>query len=112
MTAPLNAVLDYPFATPPGLGEAIEVAPRIFWLRMPLPFALDHINLWLIEEADGWTQIDCGYGSSETRVLWERHFAGTLGGRPIKRIIATHCHPDHVGNAAWLGERFGCLVAM
>jgi hypothetical protein len=74
MTAPLNAVLDYPFATPPGPGEVIEVAPGIFWLRMPLPFALDHINLWLIEEDDGWTQIDCGYGTRETRALWERHF--------------------------------------
>jgi glyoxylase-like metal-dependent hydrolase (beta-lactamase superfamily II) len=79
---------------------------------MPLPFALDHINLWLIEEDDGWTQIDCGYGTRETRALWERHFTGTLRGRPINRIIATHCHPDHVGNAAWLSARFGCLVSM
>jgi glyoxylase-like metal-dependent hydrolase (beta-lactamase superfamily II) len=112
MTAPLPAILDYPFTAPPGPGEVIEVSPRIFWLRMPLPFALDHINLWLIEEADGWTQIDCGFGSDETRALWERHFADTLGGRPIARIIATHCHPDHVGNAAWLSGRFGALVAM
>ena len=67
---------------------------------MPLPFALDHINLWLIAEDDGFTLVDCGFGDAATRAVWERHFATTLAGRPIRRIIATHCHPDHVGNAA------------
>jgi glyoxylase-like metal-dependent hydrolase (beta-lactamase superfamily II) len=112
MTAPMPAVLDYPFAAPPPPGEVIEVAPRIFWLRMPLPFALDHINLWLIKEDDGYTLVDCGYGDPATRTLWEHHFATTLDRKPIRRIIATHCHPDHVGNAAWLSDRFGVGVAM
>jgi glyoxylase-like metal-dependent hydrolase (beta-lactamase superfamily II) len=108
----MPAILDYPHGTPPGPGEAIEVAPRILWVRMPLPFALDHINLWLLADDDGWTLVDCGYGSDATRVLWERHFTTTLRGLPIRRIIATHCHPDHVGNAAWLSARFGAPVAM
>lgn len=112
MTAPMPPVLDYPFAAPPAPGEAIEVAPRLLWLRMPLPFALDHINLWALADDDGWTQVDCGYGNGATRALWERHFATTLGGKPIRRIIATHCHPDHVGNAAWLSSRFDAPVAM
>ena len=84
----------------------------MLWLRMPLPFALDHINLWLLAETDGWPLIDCGYGDATTRALWEQHFATTLGGRPITRIIATHCHPDHLGNAAWLADRFECAVTM
>jgi glyoxylase-like metal-dependent hydrolase (beta-lactamase superfamily II) len=79
---------------------------------MPLPFALDHINLWLLAEPDGFALVDCGYGDDATRALWERHFATTLGGRPVLRIVATHCHPDHVGNAAWLAARFGAPVAM
>ena len=112
MTAPLPALLDYPYAGPPGPGEAVEVAPGLFWLRMPLPFALDHINLWLHAEPGGYALVDCGYGDEATRALWERHFATTLQGRPILRIIATHCHPDHVGNAAWLAARFGAPVAM
>jgi glyoxylase-like metal-dependent hydrolase (beta-lactamase superfamily II) len=112
MTAPLPALLDYPFAGPPGPGETIEVAPGLAWLRMPLPFALDHINLWLHAEPGGYALVDCGYGDAATRALWERHFATTLDGRPILRIIATHCHPDHVGNAAWLAARFGAPVAM
>jgi glyoxylase-like metal-dependent hydrolase (beta-lactamase superfamily II) len=112
MTAPLPALLDYPFAGPPAPGEAVEIAPGLLWLRMPLPFALDHINLWLLAEPGGFTLVDCGYGDGATRGLWERHFATTLGGGPILRVIGTHCHPDHVGNAAWLAARFGAPVAM
>ena len=112
MTASMPAVLDYPFAAPPDPGTVIEVAPRVFWLRMPLPFALDHINLWLLADEDGFTLVDCGFGDGATRAIWERHFATTLAVQPIRRIIATHCHPDHVGNAAWLSARFGAPVSM
>jgi glyoxylase-like metal-dependent hydrolase (beta-lactamase superfamily II) len=112
MTAPMPAVLDYPFPAPPAPGATIEVAPRIHWLRMPLPFALDHINLWLLADDDGFALVDCGYGDGPTRALWEQHFAAVLAARPLARIVATHCHPDHVGNAAWLSARTGAPVAM
>jgi len=97
---------------PPQMGDAREVAPGIRWLRMPLPFALDHINLWLIEESDGYVLVDCGYGDATTRAQWQRLFETTLAQRPIRRIVVKHCHPDHLGNAAWLAARFGCTVAM
>jgi glyoxylase-like metal-dependent hydrolase (beta-lactamase superfamily II) len=74
---------------------------------MPLPFALDHINLWLLEDGDGWTLVDTGYGVEGTRDLWERHFAGSMGGRPVKNVVVTHYHPDHVGCADWLVKRTG-----
>ena len=106
MNAALSPTLEYPVATPPAGGEAIEIAPRIHWLRMPLPFALDHINLWVLADDDGATLVDCGYGDPATRALWERHFAARLASLPIRRIIATHYHPDHLGNAAWLSRRF------
>jgi len=80
--------------------------PGLHWLRMPLPFALDHINLWLLEdEVDGiggWTAIDCGIADEPTRHAWESLFDGTFGGRPLLRAIATHFHPDHLGLADWL----------
>jgi glyoxylase-like metal-dependent hydrolase (beta-lactamase superfamily II) len=112
MNATIPSTLEFPFPAPPDGGQAREVAPGIFWLRMPLPFALDHINLWLLADGEGWTQIDSGYGDAPTRALWNAHFSTTLGARPITRVIATHYHPDHLGNAAWLSERFGCTIAM
>ena len=109
----LAGVLQYPVAAPPPPGEVQEIAAGILWLRMPLPFALDHINLWLLPEPDGGcTLVDCGYGDAPTRALWERHVAATLRTMPIRRIIATHYHPDHVGNAEWLSRRFAAPVAM
>ena len=79
---------------------------------MPLPFALNHVNLWLIEERDGYTLVDCGYGDATTRAHWQQLFVTTLQDRPLSHIVATHCHPDHLGNAAWLAAHFGCDIAM
>jgi glyoxylase-like metal-dependent hydrolase (beta-lactamase superfamily II) len=108
----MHASLEYAFDAPPPAGATIEVASGIRWLRMPLPFALDHINLWLIEEQAAWTLVDCGYGDAATRALWQSHFDATLRGRAITRIVATHYHPDHLGNAAWLAAQFAAPVAM
>ena len=112
MNAALPLRLDYPFAHPPLPGATVEVVPGVHWLRMPLSFALDHINLWLIENRDGWTLVDCGYASDETRALWERHFATLFADRPLRHIVATHYHPDHIGNAQWLCARARCTLAM
>ncbi len=95
--------LTFPFPEVPAPGSTVEVALGIHWLSMPLPFKLDHINLWLIEEEDGWTVVDTGIGNAETRALWEK----ILGKRHVKRVLLTHYHPDHAGNAAWLCERYG-----
>jgi glyoxylase-like metal-dependent hydrolase (beta-lactamase superfamily II) len=112
MTAAHPTILEYPHAAPPAPGATLEVVPGVHWLRMPLPFALDHINLWLLDEGDAWTLIDTGYGDAPTRALWERHFATTMRGLPLREIVVTHCHPDHLGNAAWLAERFASPVRM
>ena len=74
---------------------------------MPLPFALDHINLWILADGDGFTLVDTGYGVEATWSLWERHFAGVMAGRAVKNVVVTHYHPDHVGSAGWLVERTG-----
>ncbi len=103
---------DYPIAAPPAGGNTIEVAPGVHWLRMPLPFALDHINLWLLDEGDGWTLIDSGLNSEVTRQHWEQIFSRTLDARPVKRLIVTHHHPDHMGLAGWLVEKFGVRMWM
>lgn len=102
--------LKYPYKTPPEGGELIEVAPGIHWIRMPLPMTLDHINLWLLEDGDGWTIVDTGMNTDETENLWERIFERSLNGKPVKRIIVTHNHPDHMGMAGWLTERWGARL--
>lgn len=106
-----DAILTYPLAdTLPDVGATIEVAPGVRWVRMPLPFALDHVNLWLLrDELDGlqgWTIVDCGIANDATRAAWEQVFANELQGLPVLRVIATHMHPDHIGNAEWLAQRW------
>ncbi|MBM3556664.1 MAG: MBL fold metallo-hydrolase, partial [Alphaproteobacteria bacterium] len=89
-----------------------EVAPGMLWLRMPLPIALDHINLWLVADGDGWTAIDTGFKNTKIRELWDQVAATHMGGKPIKRVIVTHMHPDHVGLAGWLCEKYGAELWM
>ncbi len=98
------ASLTYPYPEVPAPGTSLEVAPGARWLSMPLPFQLDHINLWLLDDEDGWTIVDCGIANAGTRALWEKIF-DTLG--RVRRVILTHYHPDHAGNAAWICQRFG-----
>jgi glyoxylase-like metal-dependent hydrolase (beta-lactamase superfamily II) len=108
----LQAQLRYPCGDVPEPGVIKNVAPGIYWLRMPLPFQLNHINLWLIEERDGWTIVDTGINTDATRALWEKIFAHQLRGKPVIRVVATHLHPDHVGLAGWLCERWNAPLLM
>ncbi|MBN9560783.1 MAG: MBL fold metallo-hydrolase [Alphaproteobacteria bacterium] len=109
---PSNDLLTYPHPVPPEAGMPIEVVPGIQWLRIPLPFQLDHVNLYLLEDHGGWTLVDTGFGNSSTQALWEELLAGPLRGRVLTRMIATHHHPDHVGMAGWLSQRFNIPVTM
>jgi glyoxylase-like metal-dependent hydrolase (beta-lactamase superfamily II) len=98
--------LRYPLGSPPPPGTAVRVTEGVHWVRMPLPFALDHINLWLLEDGTGWTVVDTGVSSARTRDHWESIFRTVLGGRPVTRVIVTHFHPDHIGLAGWFVERW------
>ncbi|HMS79662.1 MAG TPA: MBL fold metallo-hydrolase [Burkholderiaceae bacterium] len=109
--------LAYPFGDAlPAPATRVEVAPGVWWLRMPLPFALDHINLWLLRDTfrgrDGWTLVDTGVSSDAIRGHWETLFASGLDGLPIVRVLCTHTHPDHVGLARMLCDRFDAPLWM
>lgn len=97
--------IRHPFATPPAEGQAIEIAEGILWLRLPLPMALDHVNVYALNDPDGWTLIDTGMNSRKTRAIWETVLAGPLAGKPVAQVLLTHHHPDHVGLVGWFQER-------
>lgn len=90
-----------PFPDAPESGGAVEIAPGVLWLRLPLPMALDHVNVYALDDGDGWTVIDTGMDSRKSRATWERLLSGPLAGKPVRRVVATHHHPDHIGLAGW-----------
>jgi glyoxylase-like metal-dependent hydrolase (beta-lactamase superfamily II) len=94
-------VIRYPFEAPPEPGTATEVAEGILWMRLPLPMKLDHVNVYALDDGDGWTIIDTGFDTKRTRREWEALLAGPLGWRKVRRVVATHHHPDHIGLAGW-----------
>ncbi len=103
----------YPRDEPPTAGTTFEIAPGVHWLRMPLPFpTLDHINLWMLEDGDGFVLVDTGFADDATRALWSRIFDGKFGGRRASRLVCTHYHSDHASLAGWLTGRFGCELWM
>ena len=119
---PLEHQIHYPLGdTLPSDGSTVVIAPGIKWVRMSLPFALDHINLWLLrdrqedlsgEMREGWTVVDCCIDSPSTRAQWEQIFENDLDGLPVLRVIVTHMHPDHIGLAHWICERWNARLWM
>ena len=106
--------LDYPHGEArPELGETIQVAPGIEWVSMPLPFSLKFINLWLIDDGDSWTIVDTGLPLPETRTAWKSLIKARITpDKPLKRVMVTHMHPDHVGCAGWLCHKYGADLWM
>ena len=107
-----HAPLRYPHASAPAPGEATEIAEGVLWMRLPLPMALDHVNIFALDDGDGWTVVDTGWSSRKTRALWQQMMEGPLGGKPVRRVIVTHHHPDHVGLAGWFQSEHGAELAM
>lgn len=99
------ATIRFPHETPPTPGEGITLAEGVLWLRLPLPTMLDHVNVYALDDGDGWSVIDTGVASTRTREIWGQLIAGPLAGRPVRRVIVTHHHPDHIGLAGWFQEQ-------
>src|SRR3546814_14785522 len=108
----LPVVVRYPWDAPEDPATPTEVAPGIWWLRLPLPFVLDHVNVYALEDGDGWTLIDCGLNKDSVRNIWQRVAGTLLDGRPVRRVLVTHFHPDHMGLCRWMVETFGADLWM
>ena len=109
---PARPTLVYPLGDPPVAGELKQVAPGVLWVRMPLPFVLAWINLWLLEDGEGWTIVDTGIATEQTREHWRAIFEKALDGKPVTRVICTHMHPDHLGLAGWICRKFSAPLWM
>ena len=101
-----NDGIRYPWPEPPAQGEAIEIASGVLWIRLPLPMALDHVNVYALDDGDSWTIVDTGVQSRKSIQIWQELLAGPLAGKPVGRIILTHHHPDHVGMVGWFMAQF------
>ncbi len=106
------AQVSYPFEQSPDTGQAMDIAPGIKWVRLPLPFLLNHINVWLLQDGDGWAIVDTGLFTNTTREIWDYIFEHHLDNARITRILVTHLHPDHAGCAGWLAQKFGIELWM
>src|SRR3979411_3369921 len=104
--------LRYPWESHPGPEQVFEVMPGLLWVRLKLPFRLNHVNIYLLADGDGWAMVDAGFGKEESIAAWTILFEGTLAHVKITRLIVTHSHPDHVGLAGWIVERFDCPLHM
>ncbi len=106
--------LNYPFGrrAAPAPTEPVQIAPGVYWARFAMPMALNHINIWLLEDGDGWTVVDTCLDFAGSREQWQQLFQGFMGNKPVKRVICTHLHPDHVGLAGWLVEQFNTELWM
>src|SRR5262249_28447346 len=109
---PAAETLVFPHPQPPAAGVAVEMIPGVRWFRLPLPYRLDHVNIYLIENGDGGTVLDTGLGTDACRAAWERILSTPLAGQHLTSMIVTHFHPDHVGLAGWLADRFDLPLTM
>lgn len=107
-----DAGIRYPFPDPPAPGDVTEVAPGVLWARMPLPMALNHVNIYALDDGAGWTVVDTGFDTPDTRTAWATLLAGPLAGKPVTRVIGTHHHPDHIGLAGWFQTDHGADLWM
>ncbi len=105
-----RAKLVYPFAHGPAFGAAVDVAPGVKWMRLPLGGALAFINVWALKDGQGWAIVDTGMQTPATSAAWNQVFAEALGGAPVTRVFVTHMHPDHSGMAGWITRKFDCRL--
>jgi glyoxylase-like metal-dependent hydrolase (beta-lactamase superfamily II) len=104
--------LKFTVQRPPAYGELTDVLPGLFWVRLPVPLTLNHVNCWLLDNGPGWTLVDCGMNTDEIFEIWDKLWRGLLRGRPLQNLTLTHAHIDHFGFAGYLVKESKCGVRL
>ncbi|MCW5703482.1 MAG: MBL fold metallo-hydrolase [Xanthobacteraceae bacterium] len=104
--------LNFTVQRPPAYGELTDVLPGLFWVRLPMPAAPNHVNCWLLDDGPGWTMVDCGLNTDDSFEMWDKLWRGLLRSRPLQNLALTHAHADHSGLAAYFVKETKCAVRM
>jgi glyoxylase-like metal-dependent hydrolase (beta-lactamase superfamily II) len=104
--------LKFTVQRPPAYGELTDVLSGLFWVRLPVPLTLNHVNCWLLDNGSGWTLVDCGMNTDEIFEIWDRLWRGLLRSRPLQNLTLTHAHIDHIGFAGYLVKESKCAVRL
>jgi glyoxylase-like metal-dependent hydrolase (beta-lactamase superfamily II) len=104
--------LNFAVQRPPAWGELTDFLPGLFWVRLPMPNAPNHVNCWLLDNGPGWTMIDCGLNTDDTFEIWDTLWRGLLRARPLQNLACTHAHADHFGLAGYFAKEMKCAVRM
>ncbi|MGQ0686850.1 MBL fold metallo-hydrolase, partial [Bradyrhizobium sp.] len=104
--------LKFTVQRPPAYGELTDVLPGLFWVRLPMPTAPNHVNCWLLDDGPGWTMVDCGLNTDDSFEMWDRLWRGLLRSRPLQNLALTHAHADHCGLAGYFVKEMKCSVRM
>lgn len=104
--------LKFTVQRPPAYGELTDVLPGLFWVRLPMPTAPNHVNCWLLDNGPGWTMVDCGLNTDDSFEMWDKLWRGLLRSRPLQSLALTHAHADHSGLAAFFVKETKCAVRM
>lgn len=104
--------LNFTVQRPPAYGELTDLLPGLFWVRLPMPNAPNHVNCWLLDNGPGWTLVDCGMDSDDIFEIWDKLWKGLLRARPLQNLTFTHAHLDHYGFASYLVKESKCTVRL
>ena len=104
--------LKFTVQRPPAYGELTDVLPGLFWVRLPVPTAPNHVNCWLLDNGPDWTMVDCGLNTDDTFEIWDKLWRGLLRSRPLQNLVFTHAHLDHFGLAAYFVKETKCPVRL
>lgn len=112
MQAPADGDLKFTVQRPPAYGELTDVLPGLYWVRLPVPLRLNHVNCWLLDDGPGWTLVDCGMNTDDIFEIWDKLWRGLLRSRPLQNLTLTHAHIDHIGFAGYLVKETKCAVRL